>query len=110
MLYRSFLTAICLALGVGLMSIPSAPLLANSSGESLEGLPTLDPVQMADFRSKRFKPRWHGIYIAEPKPSNLGKTALPQFGGDTARPFNGSGGASGRLPFSGLRAPQSEAP
>jgi hypothetical protein len=110
MVYRSFLTAVCLALGVGLLSVPSAPLLANGGGESLAGLPTLDPGQMGDFRSKRFKPKWHGIYIAEPKPSRIDKTVLPQFGGDTARPFGGSNGASGRLPFSGLRAPQSEMP
>jgi len=108
MVCRSILIAACLALGLGLLSVPSAPLFASDGSESLEGLPTLDPSQMGEFRSKRFKPRWHGVYIAEPKPSKVGKTALPQFGGDTARPFGGGGGASGRLPFSGLRAPQTE--
>ena len=108
MVYRSFLAAGCLALGLGLLSAPSVSLLASDGNESLEGLPTLDSGEMGEFRSKRFKPRWHGVYIAEPKPSKVGKTALPQFGGDTARPFDGDSGASGRLPFSGLRAPQTE--
>jgi hypothetical protein len=109
--FRSILAVSSLVIGIGLLSTPSAPLFANDTDESLEGLPTLDTSKMGEFRSKRFKPKWDGVYIAEPKPSKVGKTALPKFGGDTARPFDGGGGgASGRLPFSGLRAPRTEMP
>jgi len=108
MTYRSILTAGCLALGFGFPAALSTILLASDGRESLEGLPTLDSGQMGEFRSKRFKPKWDGAYIAEPKPSKVGKTALPRFGGDTARPFDGSGSISGPLPFSGLRAPPTD--
>jgi hypothetical protein len=110
MTVRSILAVGSLVLGIGLLSMPSGPLLADDADESLEGLPTLDSGKMGEFRSKRFKPKWDGVYIAEPKPSKVGKTELPKFGGDTARPFDGGGGASGRLPLSGLRAPRTEMP
>jgi hypothetical protein len=108
MVYRSILTAGCMALCLGVLSIPATPAFANDSGDALEGLPTLDPGQMADFRSKRFEPKWDGVYIPEPKPSKIGKTIVPQFGGDTARPFDGGGGTSHRLPLSGLRGAEAE--